>query len=305
MNFYFTLQLKRYSRYLKDAGFNPYITSFSLIAIFILLSHLFFVKVKFAEYTYPFLAIIYLYKLGNKNRNSFLKNCFNIKNYRQIRLIENAVISFPFSLFLIYKEAYVVSLFFFLFSLLLSLINSVKSFSIVMPTPFSKHPFEFIVGFRKSFIIFMVAYILSAISVKVGNFNLGIFAMLLTFLTCMNFYSNPEPEYYVWIHSKNPKDFLANKIKTALQFSLFISLPIVILLFCFNLNKAIYILPFELIGMLYVVNNILSKYAYYPSKNNINHAFVMVASVLFPPLMLLTIPLFYSRSKQQLNSILK
>jgi hypothetical protein len=305
MKFYFTLQLKRYYRYLKDAGFNPYIAFFSIIFLFLLFSHFIFEKVKFAEYIYPLIAIIIINKLGSKSRNNFLKKSFNIKNYRNVRLIENGLLGFPFFVFLIFKEAFIVAPAFTAIALLLSLFNSIQSYSLVIPTPFHKKPFEFIIGFRKVFIVFIITYILTIISIKVDNFNLGIFAMLITSLSCMSFYSKPEPLFYVWIHSNTPTEFLISKIKTASTFSFFVSFPIALSLAFFNTDKAFYIILFEFVGILYVANNILGKYAYYPSENNINHAFVIIASILFPPLMLLTIPLFYSRSKQQLNSILK
>jgi hypothetical protein len=305
MKFYFTLQLKRYYRYLKEAGFNPYIAFFSIIAVFIILSNVVFEKVRFAEYAYPFIALVILNKLSTKSRNNFLKKCFNIKNYKAVRLVENGLIGIPFFIFLLFKGAYLIAPIFIILVALLSQFNSVKSYSLVIPTPFHKNPFEFIVGFRKAFIVFIVTLVLTVISVKVDNFNLGIFAMLVTFLTCMAFYSKPEPSFYVWIHAKAPTDFLISKIKTASIFSFLISLPIAVSLAYFNPDKAGYVLLLEPVGILYVINNILGKYAYYPSKNNINHAFVIAASILFPPLMLLTIPLFYSRSKQQLNSILK
>ncbi len=305
MKFYFTLQLKRYYRYLKEAGFNPYIACFSIIVLFLLISQITFLKFKFAEYLYPFFALIFMNKLGSKSRNNFLKNCFNINNYRLVRLIENGLIAIPFFAFLLFKEAYIIAPIFIFLAGLLSLFNSINSYSLVIPTPFYKKPFEFIIGFRKTFLVFITTYVLTIISIKVNNFNLGIFAMLFTFLNCMNFYSKPEPLFYIWNYSKSPSQFLKIKLKTASIFSLLISLPFAILLTFFNPDKAVYTILFEIVGILYVVNNILGKYAYYPSENNINHSFIIIASILFPPLMLLTIPLFYSRSKQQLNFILK
>jgi hypothetical protein len=213
--------------------------------------------------------------------------------------------SIPFGLFLIYKEAYHIAFIFTTTVAINSQFNIVNNFSLVIPTPFYKKPFEFTIGFRKSFIVFIGCYVLTIISIKVNNFNLGVFSMLVTFLTCMSFYSKPEPLSYVWNYSKHPIAFLITKIKTALTFSFLITIPIALLLLFFNIDMAFYIILFQFVGMLYIVNNILSKYAYYPSEININQAFIVGASIMFPPLMLLTIPLFYSRAKQQLNTILK
>jgi len=305
MKFYFTLQFKRFYRYLKEAGFNPYIALFSILVIFTTLSHLIFIKVKFAEYVYPFIALILINKLGNKDRNNFLKNCFTTGNYKIVRLLENSLIALPFFVFLLFKNEYFQAPIFLLLALLLSFFNSVNSLSFVLPTPFYKRPFEFIIGFRKTYLIFIIAYALAIISIRVSNFNLGFFAMIVVFLSCISFYSKPEPPFYVWIHSNTPKVFLKNKIKTAAIYSIFLSFPIAILLTIFNIDKAHFVLLFEIIGVLYVINSLLGKYAYYPAEISINQAFIIGASIVFPPLLLLTIPLFYSKSKTQLNFILK
>ncbi|MBK7030860.1 MAG: hypothetical protein IPH45_17355 [Bacteroidales bacterium] len=54
--------------------------------------------------------------------------------------------------------------------------NSRWNFTI--PTPFSKHPFEFAVGFRKTFLAWLFAYFLTIMAISVGNFNLGVFSWL-------------------------------------------------------------------------------------------------------------------------------
>ncbi len=305
MKYYFTLHFKRFCRILKQAGFNPYISIFSILALFITFSHFVFVKIKFAEIIYPILGLVLINKLGEKERNNFLKICFQKNKFRQLRLIENIGLALPFTLFLFYKQEFLYASIFFAISILLSFINNVSSFSFSIPTPFYKQPFEFIIGFRKTFIIFIGVYILSVISVRVGNFNLGIFSMIVTFLSCLSFYSKPEPQFYVWVHSNTPAHFLKRKIKTAVLYSLVLSLPIAILLGIFNIDKLHFVVLFELIGVLYVVNSLLAKYAYYPAEININQAFIIAGAVIFPPLLLLTIPFFYSKAKAQLKPILK
>ena len=76
-----------------------------------------------------------------------------------------------------------------------------------MPTPFSKNPFEFTTGFRRTLLIFPLAYALTVIAINVDNLNLGIFSILLIFLIVLSFYSKPEEEYYVWVHADTPKSF--------------------------------------------------------------------------------------------------
>ena len=47
------------------------------------------------------------------------------------------------------------------------------NFNLTIPTPFSKKPFEFSTGFRRSFFMFPIAYILTFIAIRVDNFNLA------------------------------------------------------------------------------------------------------------------------------------
>ena len=46
------------------------------------------------------------------------------------------------------------------------------SLNFSMPTPFSKNPFEFTTGFRRTLLIFPLAYALTVIAINVDNLNL-------------------------------------------------------------------------------------------------------------------------------------
>jgi len=305
MKYYFSLQYKRLTRHLRDAGFNPYLTFCSSLVLFAIASHFVFSKIKYAEYIYPLISLALINLLGTIDRNHFLRNCFSIRDYRKIRLIENSIVSLPFLIFLLIKQAYFSAIAFLVLSLVLSFFNGISTISFVVPTPFYKKPFEFITGFRKTFIVFILSNILAVISINVDNFNLGIFSLILSLLTCINFYTKPEPLFYVWTHSDNSSHFLKTKLSIAIFYSFLISLPIAILLASFNLDKTHIILIFELLGILYVISSLLGKYAYYPSEINIVQAFTTGISLLFPPLLLIIIPILYNRSKQNLASILK
>ena len=304
MEIYFTLQYIRVKRFLNESGINHYLAFGIAILIFITISHFLFEKLMFANYVYPILALSLLNGLGNRQRNEFLKNCFSLPNYRKIRLLENLISATPFTIYLLYKQEFLTSVILLISSISLSFFNKMNRFQFVIPTPFYKNPFEFITGFRKTFLLFIISYILTAISVSVGNFNLGIFALLVVFLTCLNFYAKPEPLNYVWTHAQTPKGFIIKKIKLASIHSFILSIPIIITLSIFNLEKAYLLLIFEVLGILYVIVSLLGKYAFYPAEINLSQGILIGMSVIFPPLTLIIIPFLYNRSTKNLAQFL-
>jgi len=116
-------------------------------------------------------------------------------------------------------------------------VNRRSRFSFVIPTPFAKNPFEFTVGFRNIFYLFALAYGLTIIAVVVDNFNLGVFALILTLVAPCSFYVKPENPYYVWQFSRSPAPFLYYKMKTALIYSLKLSFPVILILSLFYIEN--------------------------------------------------------------------
>lgn len=100
-----------------------------------------------------------------------------------------------------------------IFAILLTLIKFSSKFNLIIPTPFNKKPFEFTVGFRKTFLIFPIAYFLTYKAIATGNFNLGLFSLILVSLTCLTYYSKLENDYYIWNYNLSPKVFLLEKLK--------------------------------------------------------------------------------------------
>lgn len=304
MNYYFKIQYNRGKRLLKEYGIN-HIVAFSIIFfLFITFSHFVFEKVIYANYVYPIIALSLLNILGNSNRNEFLKNCYTVKKYKQIRLLENIIGSIPFVIYLLYKQEFIIAIFLLLISGLLSLFNKINSFQFVIPTPFYKNPYEFITGFRKSYALFILSYTLTFISIYVGNFNLGIFALILIVLTSLNFYSKPEPIHFVWIHAQTPKQFISKKIRIAILYTLILTLPIIISLSIFNIEKAYLLLIFNFFGISTIVISLLGKYAYYPSEINLNQGILIGLSLIFPPISIIIIPILYKRTTQNLKPFL-
>jgi hypothetical protein len=184
------------------------------------------------------------------------------------------------------------------------LFNFSTNLNVTIPTPFSKKPFEFTVGFRKTFYVFPIAYFLAYISISVGNFNLGVFSMLLIGLTCFSFYSKIENDYFVWNYNLSSKEFLIEKTKTCLIFFTLLSLPIIIALSISFFKEIDILIVFLLLCYAYLTTIIFAKYSSFPNEMNMSQGILIAISFMFPPILLIFIPLFYSQSIKKLNTVL-
>jgi len=205
---------------------------------------------------------------------------------------------------LIYKNQFAFSVILNLFVILITLFNFSTNLNVTFPTPFSKKPFEFTVGFRKTFYVFPIAYFLTYISVSLGNFNLGVFSMLLVGITCFSYYSKIENEYFVWNYNLSSKEFLLEKTKTCLIYFSLLSVPIIVTLAVSFFNEIDILIVFFLLSYAYLTTIIFAKYSSFPNEMNISQGILIALSFMFPPILVIFIPLFYSQSIKKLNAIL-
>jgi len=304
MIFYFKLQYRRFYRIIDSTGFNPIIGSLIILLLFIIASNSLFDKIDYAKILYPIFSLFLFSKLSGKKRNYFLKNIFNNYKFRKIRLIENLILAIPFLVFMLYKHIYIYSIIFLFVALAISQFNKIGSFSFVIPTPFYKKPFEFIVGFRNTFLIFPISYFFTSMAINVQNINLGLFSLIFVLLTPLTFYTKPEQPFYVWIHSISTSEFLYSKIKTAIMFSLALGSPIIIsLLVFFPIENADIIVILIILSLLIIVISILGKYSFYPSETPL-HLIIIISCIGFPPLLIFVLPYFYYKSNQNLKNLL-
>lgn len=304
MKEYFQLQFKMLNRKMIDFGL-PLLIGYTLLPfVFILLSNYLFEKTEFANYVYGLITISFVSKLSEPKRNDFLKSVFNKDKYRKLRAIENLIYCLPFTLFLIYKNQFAFSVILNLSVIIITLFNFSTNLNVTIPTPFSKNPFEFTVGFRKTFYVFPIAYFLTYISVTVGNFNLGVFSMLLIGIICFSYYSKIENEYFVWNYNLSSKEFLLEKTKNCLIYFSLLSLPIIITLAVYFYNEIDILIIFFLLCYAYLTTIIFAKYSSFPNEMNMSQGILIATSFMFPPILLIFIPLFYSQSIKKLNSIL-
>ena len=305
MKEYFILQFKMLNRQLTEWGIEPVIGYIVGLFAFIGISIKLFEKFQFAEYIYIVFTLSLIIKLNEINRNDFLKLCYSKTVYTKIRIVENLIVSIAFITFLLFQEKYLSSIFLFISVCLFSLIDLKTKSSFTLPTPFYKHPFEFIVGFRSNYFIYFFAYFLTFMSISVDNFNLGIFALIITLFSCLNYYTNSENEFYVWVFSLSPKEFLKYKLKYIIQYSTILCLPIIISLSLFFFTKIEIILGFQFLGYLFIFTTMLAKYSVFPEKLNIKFKIVFALTLWLPPLLLATIPYLYIQSTKKLKEILQ
>ena len=304
MKYYFSLQYKMLNRQLTEFGINP-ILGFALSAIlFVGLSFFLFLKTAYAPYIYVFFGISSVIKLGEINRNDFLKSCFPKKEYIQLRAIENILIASPFIVFLLFQLNWIFAIALFLIATFLSVFNFNQQLNHTIPTPFYRYPFEFIVGFRKTIFMFFLAAFLTYMSIHVGNFNLGLFALGLILLTSMSYYLEPEDRYFVWIYNITPKAFLFKKMQIAVIHATLLCLPFSVLLAIFFPHDIAMILALQCLGYLCLITVLLAKYSAYPSKIGLPQGIMLFVSVWFPPALLGVIPYLYKKSIERLSNTL-
>jgi hypothetical protein len=221
------------------------------------------------------------------------------------RLFENLIFVAPFSIFLLSKKEYSTAFATILLGSVISLFNNRSKSAFVIPSPFSGKPYEFTIGFRRTFGLVIILFSLTAISIFYRNFNLGINCQFGLFLIFLTYYSGQEPVFYVWIHAQSPKEFLKRKIKTSLQYSFLLSSFIAIPLICFDPVNAWLVGLVMVIGLLDMVLIVVGNYSNYPGRLNLVQNIQIAIAILFPPFLLYAIPTLYTQSVRRLNEILK
>jgi len=304
MKAYLTLMWTLANRQIRSARFHP-LVAFSLgLGAFILLSNYLFEETEYGSYLFLISCAYFQLKLSEPRRNEFLKITFGDSLKRKIRLLENSLIAFPFIVFLIYKDHYLLAFTLIASSVILAFIYRRFSLNISIPSPFSKNSLEFTRGFRKTFALFLFAYIIAAIGIGVDNQNLGIFALLLCIVICLSFYTKPEPDYYVWIHAQSSREFLNGKLKIASLNATLISSPILITLLIFYPEDYESIFTFLILGIAFLITVVLAKYGAYPKKMNLSESVLIGLALYFPPIILGLIPYFYYQSIGNLKALL-
>ena len=281
-----------------------YLHALLFLIIFIAVSIILFHKTDYGSVIYVLISLNFTMLLDDIKRNDFLKNCFGTPQYVIIRLIENLIISLPFIVFLLFKSEFYLVLFLLLASCSIAVISVRLKYSLVIPTPFYKKPFEFTIGFRNTFLIFIIAYALVGIAIKWDNPNIGFFSLILIFITIIGFCRTPEDEYFIWIHSHSPIQFIIEKLKTAFVYTLFLCLPVLIFMSVYYIENIGLMLLFTALGYAFLTANILAKYSAYPLDIDIKQSTLLIICLIIPFMLLVIIPVFAKQAINKLNEYL-
>ncbi len=304
MKFYFQIQYKRHYRRISEMGIHPFIGMGILAVAFILAAILLSQKTIYAEYIIGSLGLSMISGLNEKQRRDFLNLCFSTSKYTKIRLIENLIIISPFSIFLFVYQDYITAVSIIIISAIFVFIPFQNKWALTIPSPFSKYPFEFSMGFRKLFLVYPATYFFVYKAIEVGNFNLGIFAIGILVFTHISYYFKPEPSYYVWIFKNNPQGFLWKKTKESLFYSSFALLPILILLGIWFPDKYLILLGIFFLNALLMTTIILAKYSAFPNEISLPQMVLFGLSIWFPPILIIAIIYFYKQSLKNLKPFL-
>jgi len=304
MKYYLRLQIQRLFRWLKNIGFYPVIALIIGLVVFIVFSKLMFYKLDLAKWFYPLPALALLFKLSSSKRNDQLKNIFERSSYIPLRILENGLVIFPFLAYLFYEGAFLVALAMIPIAMILSFYTNGSTWNKTIITPFKKFPFEFIVGFRKTFWVIAIAYFLMAKGVQVDNYNLSLFGLAVIFLCSMSYFQKAEDEYFVWIYSDGSKDFLIKKLLVSIAcVTILAVVGLLILLIGFPMNWLITIGVY-IFGCIFLGSMVVVKYSAFPHEINAPQIILYAFSLIFPPILLFTIWIFYAQSKKRLEPIL-
>lgn len=305
MSEYFSLQFRILNRKFSDFGVHPVVGYLLSCIGFIIIGILIFNKTDLAKYIFPLFIVPTLLQINNnKKRKDLLKCIFSDQEFIKIRIFENILLVAPFVVFLIYQLAYIPALLLLLFSIVIIWTLSYTDLQVTIRTPFSKWPYEYAIGLRKTWPLFLFNLFLTSMAISVGNFNLGIFTLAVVTFISLSFYGQPDRQIYIWIHAMSPKTFLSYKIKPVVAYHFILSLPTLILLLTFFFEHSFIIIGIFLLGYLYLITIILSRYLNHPQVPNLGQSILLGIGFAAPPLLLLLIPYFYIQSKKQLREIL-
>ena len=304
MIYYLKLQLRRIHRKLIDVGENQLFTYLILALIFIGLSEVLLTTTNNLKYAYPLIVVAILLKKSSSADNDFLKLNFSANKSALIGIIENTGLAFPFMIYSCIKGFYQITLIIVTIALAFIFYRSKKIGSLVIPTPFWKIPFEFIIGFRLSFWILPFLYFLAYKAIEYDNLYLGLFSIYLIYALCSIFTFKQEDVQLVKIFNKSRKEFLIYKALIATGSAALLCLPSGIGLLLYFPKIFIPLFLIFSIGSLLVISISFAKYTSFPDEINLKEGLLSSLSIIFPFLIIFNLPYFWYKANKSLEGIL-
>lgn len=308
---YFRLQRTLLERQLVEWRLAPWLV-YVLVPLLVLGgTHLLLRRSEHAVWLVVMSGLSVVERLSGPARNDFLRGLYRGSDYRKLRLMENGLIVFPLVVMLAIYALVLPSLSCGAGALVLGMVGMSGAWWIrrprsgrALPTPFSREPFEFATGFRRFWWVFVLVVFVMAQGLRVGNYELCLFMSLVVALTGCQMVSQPEPGFFVWIHSLTAKAFLRRKILLGLKHQLILTLPTLLLVLAIFPQQWLTTLVVGLLGLAYLLLWMLVKYAVFPQEINVGHAFIIALGMVFFPALLILIPMYYQRALARVAIVL-
>ena len=304
MQYYFRLQYLRMSRFFSEAGILPVLGFVLGFLIFFILSKLLFIKTVYAPYLYLMILVSVIMKVRESNKERVAEVLFSQADFMKLRVTENLLLTFPFLVYLAYEGCFAGVAVALVAALLLGIIKNRLSSSFVIPTPFKKLPFEFIVGFRRYLVLIIVLYFLITKAIQVHNPNLALVSYGALILSLLAYYFTPEDKYFVWIANRTSQQFLTQKMCIAFIGTVILCLPMLVLIAIAFYDKVWLLLIIHAIGSILLVCLISMKYSAFPKEINLLQVIIFALCLWFPPALLIALPIFWKKAQFQLDQIL-
>ncbi|WP_158656141.1 hypothetical protein [Sphingobacterium sp. HMA12] len=303
MNNYLKLQYKLLTRHFKATGLPIAVAPLLLLGVCYLAHYLLLQYPVFGSYTLLLSNFQLLFLLTEKNRNDFLKNTFSTKDFYTIRLLENGLVILPSMLIFLFLGLWLYGVALIALAVVFAFLIF-KAFGKSIPTPFTKKPFEFIIGFRRSYLLIFILYILGAIGFYVMNPNLVLFCIAGISLTAVFYYQLPEPIFYLWNSRESPARFLLRKFRRGILQCLLFAFPL-LLTYAFIFSSEWFNAVIVLGGILFLLPFAITlKYVAYPREINFPEVFALVLCFSFYPLILALLPFYYFKALKNLKNYL-
>lgn len=240
----------------------------------------------------------------SKTHHDFLNTNIGKLNISAIRITRNLLISIPLVVLFIVFNKWLELLTLLVLAVSFSWIKAPQLSYFALPTPYKKYPFEFIIGFRRYFWIWTILVPMVYVSRTYQNDALAIFAFAVILLIQLQFFNTQEPTWYIWNEAKTPSEFLFHKIRIGLICSLISNTIPAILLSIFLPESAAIIASMWALSLILGVFAILCKYAFIPSQLPTLQGFIFAFNLIFPPLLLFSIPYLFKKAELNLKNFL-
>ncbi|WDF67542.1 hypothetical protein PQ465_14680 [Sphingobacterium oryzagri] len=302
MQYYFKLQYRIIRRSIEETGI-PFIVGFGLfiamcIAGYYLLSH----YASLAQYLLPYLAVSLLLTLSDEQRLDHLRTLFSKRKFYRLRVLENSLLVAPLLLLACLAGLWLAALLSFGLALLFASFHPKLNWHRAMPTPFRRHPFEFIIFFRRRLWLLLLFSALLAIAMYVGNFNLAIVLFAIITLTVVGeVYNVIEPEIVLWNFSDPAALFLRRKLGRGEGQLLLLLAPFFIGLSLRFSEQLTWLCLAVLLGGLLLALLLFVKYAIYPRQAGLLEGLIFVFAASMPIGLLILFPYYFRKAKRNLE----